>query len=101
MRRSLRVETCRAGGERCGRRDFQGSTSGAHRAARHAVGPTGSPTTSNSAPITPAGVEDRKSTRLTSSHVAITYAVFCLKKKSNPARHLLFESQKNTHTSTR
>src|SRR5690625_6018639 len=28
---------------------------------------------------------DRKSTRLNSSHVAISYAVFCLKKK-NPAR---------------
>src|SRR5690625_7725560 len=26
---------------------------------------------------------DRKSTRLNSSHVAISYAVFCLKKKSN------------------
>src|SRR5690625_5811769 len=29
------------------------------------------------------GVEDRKSTRLNSSHVAISYAVFCLKKKNN------------------
>src|SRR5690625_6813995 len=28
-----------------------------------------------------AGVIDRKSTRLNSSHVAISYAVFCLKKK--------------------
>src|SRR5690625_6928926 len=28
------------------------------------------------------GVEDRKSTRLNSSHVAISYAVFCLKKKN-------------------
>src|SRR5690625_6740639 len=28
------------------------------------------------------GVEDRKSTRLNSSHVAISYAVFCLKKKT-------------------
>src|SRR5207253_10276789 len=28
-----------------------------------------------------AWVEDRKSTRLNSSHVAISYAVFCLKKK--------------------
>src|SRR5439155_337841 len=28
--------------------------------------------------------EDRKSTRLNSSHVAISYAVFCLKKKKNP-----------------
>src|SRR5437870_11158031 len=27
--------------------------------------------------------EDRKSTRLNSSHVAISYAVFCLKKKSS------------------
>src|SRR5690625_1648895 len=28
-------------------------------------------------------LEDRKSTRLNSSHVAISYAVFCLKKKNN------------------
>src|SRR6266699_7071302 len=28
--------------------------------------------------------EDRKSTRLNSSHVRISYAVFCLKKKKNP-----------------
>src|SRR5258705_4432969 len=27
------------------------------------------------------GVEDRKSTRLNSSHLGISYAVFCLKKK--------------------
>src|SRR5207253_8460397 len=30
--------------------------------------------------------KDRKSTRLNSSHVAISYAVFCLKKKNNYAR---------------
>src|SRR5207253_11352955 len=29
-----------------------------------------------------AAVQDRKSTRLNSSHVAISYAVFCLKKKT-------------------
>src|SRR5699024_12251543 len=29
------------------------------------------------------GTEDRKSTRLNSSHVSISYAVFCLKKKKN------------------
>src|SRR5690625_2075940 len=29
-----------------------------------------------------AEIEDRKSTRLNSSHVAISYAVFCLKKKT-------------------
>src|SRR5690625_6299545 len=28
-------------------------------------------------------LRDRKSTRLNSSHVAISYAVFCLKKKTN------------------
>src|SRR5437870_11472644 len=31
-------------------------------------------------------VRDRKSTRLNSSHVAISYAVFCLKKKNNTVR---------------
>src|SRR5256885_7011422 len=30
----------------------------------------------------PAREEDRKSTRLNSSHLVISYAVFCLKKKS-------------------
>src|SRR5690606_41796953 len=29
------------------------------------------------------GIRDRKSTRLNSSHVKISYAVFCLKKKIN------------------
>src|SRR5437868_8562003 len=38
---------------------------------------------------------DRKSTRLNSSHVSISYAVFCLKKKKyqlQPQRHLLVTS---------
>src|SRR5690625_6402918 len=30
---------------------------------------------------------DRKSTRLNSSHVAISYAVFCLKKKITHSKH--------------
>src|SRR5256885_6100546 len=30
---------------------------------------------------------DRKSTRLNSSHLVISYAVFCLKKKKNKIRH--------------
>src|SRR5258708_28772300 len=30
--------------------------------------------------------EDRKSTRLNSSHQIISYAVFCLKKKNTPAK---------------
>src|SRR5438876_9157155 len=31
--------------------------------------------------IAPGGTQDRKSTRLNSSHPSISYAVFCLKKK--------------------
>src|SRR5690606_584229 len=37
-----------------------------------------------SSPSAPGGV-DRKSTRLNSSHVKISYAVFCLKRNRNPA----------------
>src|SRR5207253_8485520 len=33
-------------------------------------------------------IVDRKSTRLNSSHVAISYAVFCLKKKNHDKRDL-------------
>src|SRR5690625_5505036 len=33
------------------------------------------------------GREDRKSTRLNSSHVAISYAVFCLKKNIGEREH--------------
>src|SRR5256885_12773090 len=33
------------------------------------------------------GFGDRKSTRLNSSHLVISYAVFCLKKKNKRAHH--------------
>src|SRR2546426_1816739 len=33
------------------------------------------------------GTKDRKSTRLNSSHLVISYAVFCLKKKKNINKH--------------
>src|SRR5215510_5317162 len=39
---------------------------------------------------------DRKSTRLNSSHVAISYAVFCLKKKKN-LPHLSHLNEKKKH----
>src|SRR5699024_12148982 len=42
--------------------------------------------TGSQAPIIAAVSADRKSTRLNSSHVSISYAVFCLKKKRNIAR---------------
>src|SRR3989442_2225101 len=35
---------------------------------------------------------DRKSTRLNSSHVRISYAVFCLKKKNTRRRHICIAS---------
>src|SRR2546426_7638984 len=56
----------------------------------------------------PAGVEpatDRKSTRLNSSHLVISYAVFCLKKKnqsalSNVGTNPLDEGQRRTDSRT-
>src|SRR5690625_6525652 len=44
---------------------------------------------------------DRKSTRLNSSHVAISYAVFCLKKKTQKTKIILSrEHQKSYHSRT-
>src|SRR5262245_64702887 len=40
---------------------------------------------------------DRKSTRLNSSHLGISYAVFCLKKKKQPHRSENYETQER-HT---
>src|SRR5437870_9928224 len=52
------------------------------------------------------GTSDRKSTRLNSSHVAISYAVFCLKKKNKktqntneptqPQKTILLQMKKQT-----
>src|SRR5690554_7380173 len=46
--------------------------------------------------------EDRKSTRLNSSHVRISYAVFCLKKKNKPSTiphaYLFRQPTMSTHT---
>src|SRR5437660_8497433 len=44
-------------------------------------------------------ITDRKSTRLNSSHVAISYAVFCLKKKKKTTTH--WKQNKKTITSKR
>src|SRR5207249_9960788 len=38
-------------------------------------------------PHGPIQLSDRKSTRLNSSHVSISYAVFCLKKKKNDEQY--------------
>src|SRR3712207_8478994 len=42
-----------------------------------------------SAAIVGASRQDRKSTRLNSSHANISYAVFCLKKKKKTIQHML------------
>src|SRR2546426_11592096 len=39
---------------------------------------------------------DRKSTRLNSSHLVISYAVFCLKKKKNTKKTIIFLSKRLT-----
>src|SRR5690242_21206523 len=40
---------------------------------------------------------DRKSTRLNSSHMSISYAVFCLKKKKKKIKKSREQQIKNTH----
>src|SRR5437660_8902557 len=54
------------------------------------------PTAKGSAPHSPmpSGGIDRKSTRLNSSHVAISYAVFCLKKKKRKTSETRFRYEK-------
>src|SRR5688572_31522445 len=42
--------------------------------------------------------EDRKSTRLNSSHSQISYAVFCLKKKKKIYTHMLLYHHQSTST---
>src|SRR5437868_10757251 len=43
-------------------------------------------------------VQDRKSTRLNSSHVSISYAVFCLKKKKKKKKKQLINKKTNKLT---
>src|SRR5436190_4718605 len=42
--------------------------------------------------------EDRKSTRLNSSHTVISYAVFCLKKKRIPRKHIVLSRNLTSYT---
>src|SRR5438270_8050824 len=45
------------------------------------------------------GLEDRKSTRLNSSHSQISYAVFCLKKKNEPGSRFVAPTRNSTRGS--
>src|SRR3712207_8955067 len=49
----------------------------------------------------PADLVDRKSTRLNSSHANISYAVFCLKKKTQAARGTAAPSRRGTRRPSR
>src|SRR5436853_3629335 len=44
--------------------------------------------------------QDRKSTRLNSSHLGISYAVFCLKKKKKKKKKIYSKNEKNNKTTT-
>src|SRR5690242_21619596 len=46
---------------------------------------------------TVASTRDRKSTRLNSSHMSISYAVFCLKKKKNTYKQDITELPRTPH----
>src|SRR5690606_39343725 len=66
------------------RRDFHsdiGCARSRYARGRHASS-MNAKTSSTTARVLASGVKDRKSTRLNSSHVKISYAVFCLKKKN-------------------
>src|SRR6266496_5671976 len=59
--------------------------------------------TSNRGPCSPSTTPDRKSTRLNSSHVEISYAVFCLKKKKKKKKKNIYKKKKKkkkNHTKT-
>src|SRR2546426_5565215 len=52
------------------------------------------PATTTSKPISN-WQRDRKSTRLNSSHLVISYAVFCLKKKNNETPHIVHDESRH------
>src|SRR5579883_3529016 len=51
--------------------------------------------TGQSIPVRDLSAQDRKSTRLNSSHVKISYAVFCLKKKKKKKK-IFYTTKKKT-----
>src|SRR5690242_21217946 len=60
-------------------------------AAKPLLAPSGAPLDASS------GFADRKSTRLNSSHMSISYAVFCLKKKKNKKHKYNSEHNNASH----
>src|SRR5690606_41184474 len=58
------------------------ASSSPRRASRNTTAPLSATAMAAARPMPEEAPVDRKSTRLNSSHVKISYAVFCLKKKS-------------------
>src|SRR5436305_9668805 len=64
---------------------FRSSTTGSTSGSSTGGPPRGEPSVAGR-PAAGGGRKDRKSTRLNSSHVRISYAVFCLKKKKKTSK---------------
>src|SRR2546426_6034155 len=69
-----------------------------HRHALEAADQRGQPLALGLAQHVVSQQEDRKSTRLNSSHLVISYAVFCLKKKKNKIIYTITCSLEDTTT---
>src|SRR3989442_8125278 len=81
------------------RLDLGAGPGGAPGSRRESVNETVDP---RSAGVTGGGRSgDRKSTRLNSSHVRISYAVFCLKKKKKDIRSHTHPERARAHDPTR
>src|SRR5215475_15572711 len=65
------------------------------------ISPARSPVTTGRPPSRWSGWRDRKSTRLNSSHVKTSYAVFCLKKKKINKTKRFTKKKKNFDTNKR
>src|SRR5688500_19610641 len=70
---------------------FRSVVAGVHRPSEREKGPGARAVGSVRLPLVPFGggeLRDRKSTRLNSSHLVISYAVFCLKKKTEQIENI-------------
>src|SRR5690625_6850095 len=73
-------------------------TNGPHQSSAKRYQEPGSDVPGPKVPFFALNIIDRKSTRLNSSHVATSYAVFCSKKKSMPIRKMVPMQEPNSST---
>src|SRR5207247_4736784 len=96
--RSQRGAPALHGKERCRRSGAAQRGSPAARAARTlAQPPPDQSAVRGRLRLRARGFEDRKSTRLNSSHEWISYAVFCLKKKKKKMKETVSQTRKTIH----